>query len=462
MRIYNLLSSLIIASFALVASQAKASYTLPEYQKITLDNGLTVYLMEQHEVPLIDVNIVVKVGAINDSIAGLAYLTAESLPLGTEQQSKAQINEAVDFIGANISASAGSESSFVESSFAKKDQRVMLKLLKDIITRPKFSAKEFTKKKKQHLLALEQSKESPKSVINNYFKEMVFANSTYNAITQGNTASIDKIKLKDIKAFHQQWYQPKNAAIVIVGDFKNAEMLKQVKMLFSKWQNHADLEAVAIMQPKPLTQAKVLLVNKEDAIESTFTIGGLGIARNTPDLVGISVINTILGARFTSWLNDELRVNSGLTYGARSNFTYYSQSGSFAISSFTKTATTIEAIDLALKTYNRLWEQGIDEETLASAKAYVKGKFPPKFETSQDLSNLLGQMYSYNFDESYINTFEQQVNSLTIAKTQQLINKYFPKDNLQTVIIGKASELIDVVAKYGEVQQVNIKDISIQ
>ena len=119
------------------------------------------------------------------------------------------------------------------------------------------------------------------------------------------------------------------------------------------------------MQPKPLTQAKVLLVNKEDAIESTFTIGGLGIARNTPDLVGISVINTILGARFTSWLNDELRVNSGLTYGARSNFTYYSQSGSFAISSFTKTATTVEAIDLALKTYDRLWEQGIDEETLA-------------------------------------------------------------------------------------------------
>ena len=111
------------------------------------------------------------------------------------------------------------------------------------------------------------------------------------------------------------------------------------------------------------------------------------------------MINTILGARFTSWLNDELRVNSGLTYGARSNFTYYSQSGSFAISSFTKTATTVEAIDLALKTYDRLWEQGIDEETLASAKAYVKGKFPPKFETSQDLSNLLGQMYSYNFDE---------------------------------------------------------------
>ncbi len=449
-----------MTSFALVASQAQANYTLPEYQKTTLDNGLTVYLMEQHEVPLIDVNIVVKAGAINDSISGLAYLTAESLPLGTEQQSKAEINETIDFIGANISASAGSESSYLESSFAKKDQKVMLSLLKDIITSPKFSADEFNKKKKQHLLALEQNKESPKSVINNYFKEMIFADSTYNAITTGNSNSIKQIKLADIKAFHQRWYQPENAAIVVVGDFKSRAMLAQIEVLFSTWQNHTKIEKPVIIQPKALTQARVLLVNKDDAIESTFAIGGLGIARNTPDLVGISVINTILGARFTSWLNDELRVNSGLTYGARSSFIHYSQSGSFAISSFTKTATTVEAIDLALTTYNRLWEQGIDEVTLASAKAYVKGKFPPKFETSEDLSKLLGQMYSYNFDESYINTFEQQVNSLTIAKTQQLINQYFPKENLQMVIIGKAAELIDTVAKYGEIQQINIKDVS--
>ena len=464
MRIYSLLFTTFSLCMTFFAAQASASYTLPEYQKITLDNGLTVYLMEQHEVPLIDVNIVVKAGAINDSIAGLAYLTAESLPLGTKHKSKAEINSAVDFIGATISASAGTESSYLESSFAKKDQKVMLALLKDIIINPKFSDDEFNKKKKQHLLALEQSKESPKSVINNYVKEMVFAQSSYNAITAGDTNSIEKIRLNDVKAFHQQWYQPANSAIVVVGDFQSKAMLQQIKSLFSAWKNHSKLTptATAIVQPKPLTSAKVLLVNKDDAIESTFAISGIGIARNTPDLVGISVINTILGGRFTSWLNDELRVNSGLTYGARSNFTNYSQSGSFAISSFTKTATTIEAIDLALKTYHRLWQKGIDEKTLASAKAYVKGKFPPKFETSQDLSNLLGQMYSYNFDESYINTFEQQVNSLTVAKTQQLISKYFPKENLQMVIIGKASELQDVVGKYGDIQQVNIKDTATQ
>ena len=147
MRIYSLIFTLCVA---LLSKQANANYTLPEYQKITLENGLTVYLMEQHEVPLIDVNIVVKAGAINDSVSGLAYLTAENLLLGTTQQSKAEINTAVDFIGATISATAGTESSYLESSFAKKDQKTMLKLLKNIIITPKFAEDEFKKKKKQH------------------------------------------------------------------------------------------------------------------------------------------------------------------------------------------------------------------------------------------------------------------------------------------------------------------------
>ncbi len=462
MRIYKLLPLTILShvfSFILLisSSQAFANYTLPSYEKLTLENGLTVYLMEQHEVPLIDINVVIKAGAVADSKQGLAYLTAQNLMLGTKKKTKTELNETVDFIGANVYSTAGVESSFIVSSFAKKDQQQMLTLVRDMVINPRFDTKEFDKKKKQHLLALEQEKESPKSVINNYYKQLVFGQSQYSTVVDGTIDSIKKIQLADINAFHKHWYQPKNAALVIVGDFNAKTMLKQIKALFSSWKNHSTIKAITINKPAPLTQAKVLLVNKSDAIESTFAIGGLGVTKNNPDRVGISVINTILGGRFTSWLNDELRVNSGLTYGARSRFAQYSQAGSFTISSFTKTETTIEAIDLALKTYSRLWEQGINEKTLASAKAYVKGKFPPNFETSADLSGLLAQMYAYNFDESYINTFEQQVNSLTVEKTKNLIQQYFPKKHLQMVIIGKASVLKDQVKKYGLVEQVEIK-----
>ncbi len=455
MRIYNILFGFVFSCFC---SQALANYTLPEHQKITLDNGLTLYLMEQHEVPLIDVNIVIKAGAVDDNeLSGLAYLTAKNLMLGTKQHTKTQLNETVDFIGAQLTTYADLESSVVNSSFAKKDQQRMLTLLQEVLLTPRFDKQTFQQYKNQHLLRLEQAKESPKAVINNYFNRLVFGEKGYGSLVQGDKNSVQQITLSDLSTFYRTWYQPQNAAIIVVGDFNSNAMLQQLKEHFSAWKNTHTIKHNKVKIPQDITKAKVLLVNKDDAIESTFMIGGLGIAKNNPDRVGISVINTILGGRFTSWLNDALRVNSGLTYGARSKFISYSKGGTFAISTFTKTSTTVEAIDLALKTYLRLWQQGIDEQTLASAKAYVKGKFPPKFETSEDLSALLAQMYAYNVDESYINTFEQQVNSLTVAKTKQLITRYFPKDNLQMVIIGKASEIKDQVKKYGDLKQVNIK-----
>ncbi|MBU1438152.1 MAG: insulinase family protein, partial [Gammaproteobacteria bacterium] len=205
------------------------------------------------------------------------------------------------------------------------------------------------------------------------------------------------------------------------------------------------------------SEGKVLLVNKSDAIETTFLIGGPGVTQSNPDYVGISVINTVLGGRFTSWLNDELRVNSGLTYGARSGFERYSAAGLFSISSFTKTDSTKAALDLALKTYQKLWSQGLDQATLDSAKAYVKGQFPPRFETNAALAGLLSDMYLYGFTEDYINSFQSKVESLTLDESKRLINSYFPKDKLQLVLIGKAEAIAPLAASYGKVTQVDIK-----
>nr|MCU0332944.1 insulinase family protein [Ignavibacteriaceae bacterium]MCU0407238.1 insulinase family protein [Ignavibacteriaceae bacterium] len=181
---------------------------------------------------------------------------------------------------------------------------------------------------------------------------------------------------------------------------------------------------------------------------------------NNENQTQLDVINTILGGRFTSWLNDELRVNAGLTYGARSRFAQYKLTGTFYISTFTQTKNTEAAIDLALKTYNRLFEKGIDEETLLSAKNYVKGQFPPDYETAGSLAGFLAQKYIYGLDDSVINNFENEVNGLTVDKANELIKKYFPKENLQFVLIGRADEIRDVVSKYGKVTEKNIDEDS--
>jgi len=451
---------LLVVTAVFFSAVTYADYSLPKYQKVTLENGLTVYLMEQNEVPLIDVSVVVKAGAIDDGDnLGLNYFTARNLVLGTQSLTKSELDQTVDFIGANVFSSANLEFVTLGASFTTKDSEKLLSIVKDLVTEPRFDQEEFDKLKQRHLLNLQQDKESPRSVVANYFNRLVFGDDGYGAVVQGDSESIAKLTLADVKQHYQKWYQPSNSALIVVGDFNSQLMKTKLNELFGEWKNSQSLAKKPVSKSNTPQKARVLLVDKSDAMESTFLIGGKGISRGNQDSVGISVINTILGGRFTSWLNDELRVNAGLTYGARSRFDAYSQDGSFAISTFTKTETTIETIDLALKTYAKLWEKGIDEATLKSAKAYVKGQFPPKFETSTELADLLANMYGYQFDERYINTFEKQVDSLSVDKTKALIQQYFPKENLQFVVIGKAEDIRKKLTKYGEVKEVSIKDV---
>ncbi|WP_297894819.1 pitrilysin family protein [Shewanella sp.] len=454
-------TSLVFAGCASTSAPKRVetgSFVMPSYDKFVLDNGLTLYLMPQREVPLITLNAVVRAGAVNDTTAGVAQMTAAGLLLGAGGKSKADIEQQVDFLGASLGAEADKEGSYLAADFMAKDTDVMLGLFSAAMLTPDFDAAEFDKLKQRSIAGLQQDKESPRAVISRYFDKLVFGAHPYGNAASGNSDSLEQVTVSQLRAFHKSYYQPANTAITVVGDFDVAAMKAKLTQTFGSWQGSEKLVQPDLNQGLPqLTEAKVLLVDKPDAIETTFVIGGLGISRDNPDYVGLTVVNTILGGRFTSWLNDELRVNAGLTYGARSGFSPYTDSGVFTISTFTKTETTQEAIDLALKTYARLWEKGVDQATLDSAKAYVKGQFPPKFETSGQLAGLLSGMYLYGFDDKFINEFQAKVDGLTLEETQRLVKTYFPQKDLQFVLIGNASKIAPIAAKYGKVQTVDIK-----
>jgi predicted Zn-dependent peptidase len=442
-------------------SSSKDAFTLPAYDKFQLSNGLTIYLLEQHEVPLIHITAMVPAGATRDrDKSGLASLTAESLLFGTTHYTKNEIEETMDFLGARLSAYATPEAAFLDCSVLKDHQDQVLPIVKELLANPVFPAEEYRKRQARLLAELDQAKESPKEVIGTYFTRFLFGEQGYGNPVQGTKSTVSAIQPDDLKTFYLTHYDPSESAIAIVGDFKSKKMKLKLKALFKDWDvNGSELgagAATANATKLPYEQSRVLLINKGDATETAFYIGSYGISRNNEDYVAIEVINTILGGRFTSWLNDELRVNSGLSYGARSFFKAYKQNGYFAVSSFTQTATTTEAIDLALQVLNRLHKQGVDEKTLASAKNYIKGQFPPRYETSASLANLLVSMYLYDFNESFINTFQQKVDELTVDKAKDIIRQYFPKENLQFVLIGKAAEIREKVQKYGTVVEKDI------
>jgi zinc protease len=445
----------------IIVSISFAQFQLPEYEKYTLPNGLTLYLMEQHEVPLVYVNAIFPAGAVWDGEQnGLAALTADALLFGSKNYTKDQIEQSFDFLGASISANAGTEAAKVSASFKKDDFEKLFPIFSDIIKNPTFPQVEVEKRKQRWIAELEQDRESPRRVIRNYFNKFVFGDMPYGNPIDGAKKSIEEITSDELRGFFNLHYPLSLSCIAIVGDFNTEEMKAKVESFFPS------IPKVDVpMLPKDLTKEvelpsgnRVLLVNKDDSRETTFMIGGKGVAWNNPDILEIDIVNTILGGRFTSWLNTALRINSGLTYGARSGFTHYKYNGTFFAYSFTATKNTVEAIDIALQVLDRLHKEGINQETLTSAKNYMKGQFPPDYETAGALADFLTTMFFYGLDDSYINDFEKNVDAMTVEKANDIIAKYFPKEDLQFVLIGKASEIKDAISKYGKITEKSIGD----
>jgi predicted Zn-dependent peptidase len=455
---YLLITSVLIV--AVTGNSSAQSYKLPPYEKFKLKNGLTVYLMEQHEVPIINASVILPAGAIYDGEkSGLASLTATALKHGTKNFTKEKLDAELDFLGASINTFASKEAAGLSVRMAAKDKDKVLSLLKEILLEPSFDAGEFEKEKKRLLVSLEQQKESPRSVIGSYFDKFLYGEHVYGNLVQGKISTVTPLTTEDVKNFYTANYLPEGSAIALAGDFKITEMKALITNLFSGWKKGTKPQINLASQPiqKPAKQ-QVLLVNKDDAKETTFYIGAPGISRNNPDFIAIDVVNTLFGGRFTSMLNDELRVNTGLTYGAGSRFTTLKNGGSFFISTFTAGKTTEPAIDKALEVLDKLHKTGIDEKSLASAKNYVKGQFPPRYETAGQLAGLMTQMFWYNFDESFINNFEKNVDGLTVEKAKEIIAKYFPKDKLQFVLVGRSADIKKIAEKYGTVIETQIKE----
>ncbi|MBC8153729.1 MAG: insulinase family protein [Bacteroidetes bacterium] len=453
----KLIPFLLITVFTVSLVTAQ-TFKVPAFQKFTLKNGLTVYLMEQHEVPLVNVSVAFDAGAVKDGNRyGLANMTADALLFGSSKYTKAQLDEKTEYVGASIDTQAGKEVVKLTSSFAVKDQDQLFDLLQDVITKPTFDATEFDKYKQRLTLQLTQQKESPRAVVGSYFNRFVFGQHPYANPTTGTQSTVAAITAGDARKFYASQYTADRAAIAVVGDFNTADMKKRITTLFGGWQTAKASSPVVSDPALSFAKNQVLLINKADARETTFLIGGKGITQRNPDFVAVTVVNTILGGRFTSWLNDALRVNSGLTYGANSRFSTLKTTGTFAVSTFTKTSTTTQAIDMALNVLDSLQRVGIDETTLTSAKNYVKGDFPPNYESAASLASLLTDMFSLGFDESFINNFQKNVDDLTVAKAKEIVATYFPKNNLQFVLIGKADDIRDKVKKYGVITEKEIK-----
>src|SRR5262245_19605495 len=422
---------------------------LPPFKKMKLKNGMTLLLMEQREIPLVSFNFVVKTGSTADPAGreGLASLVAELLRKGTKTRSADQLSAELDFIGGQLSVSAALDYTSGRAEFLKKDLSKGLDLLADAILNPTFPQDEVTKLLKQRLDGVRAAKDRAQGVIGSYFNAYLFGSHPYSRPTGGDEKSLAAITREDVVRFYDAYYTPSNTILAVVGDFNAAEMERTLGEKFGGWAAK-DAPAVNLPEPASAQGKRLLLIDKPDSTQTFYQIGNLGVARNNPDRVYIRVVNTLFGGRFTSMLNDALRVSSGLTYGAGSSFSQNRARGQFVISTFTRNETTEKAIDMTLDVLKRLREQGISETDMKSAKAYIKGQFPPQIETTDQLAAQIAQLEFYGFDEREINDFYTKIDAMTIDDARRVIKQYFPLDDLVFVLIGKASEIEILAKKY--------------
>ena len=448
---------LILLVLVFPAALFAQSIHIPPHEKVVFKNGLTVLLLEKHGVPIVNFAALVKPGAAADPAGeeGLASITAQLLRKGTQKRTAQQFAADNDFTGGSVEADASADFSSVSGEFLNKDLARGLDLFSDALLHPIFPQPEVDKLLAQSLDGVRAAKDEARSVLGTYYNAYLFNGNGYGRTSDGDEISLTRIHRDAIVKFYERYYAPGNIILAVAGDFQTADMKKKLEEVFGQWPSKP-VTPVKIPVLPPVKGKKLLLVDKPDATQTYFAIGNVATAAGDPDRVAIRLVNTVFGGRFTSLLNEALRVESGLTYGAISAFDPRKAPGPFGIYSYTKNESTAQAIDMALQVLQKLHKQGITADELASAKSYIKGQFPPSIETSKQLAQIIAINEFYGLDDREINDLEARLDAVTPAIAQQVIQKHFPTDNLVFTLIGKRSEVAAGVQKYAEKQDARV------
>lgn len=451
------IATLLISLF----QQTYADVRVPPYERVQLSNGAVLLLMEQHDVPLISFKAVLRGGALTDPAqqSGMSSLLAAMLEKGAGSRDAFAFANAVASVGGSIATEADAENLAIRGSFLARDQKLMIELLSDMLQRPRLQPEEFEALRARHIEFIRAAKDSDlESLAGVYGRAAFFKNHPYGRPVMGSEAELAGIAHANLQSHYQAHLGADRLILAVAGDFKTAQMKQALNRVFSSWRK-ATAPLPRATAPVAPQGRQVLLIDAPESVQSYFWIGSPGVARNFAGRAPLEVVNTLFGGRFTSMLNSELRIRSGLTYGARSAFERFTQPGDWQMSSFTRTQTTVEAIDLTLTVLDRLHRQGLDPALLASGRAYVAGQFPLAFETASQWANALADLEFYALDRSYIEGYGAALAAVSPDDAQRMIHEHFPSGaTLTLVVIGNASAIRDGLRKYGPVAEMKLSD----
>jgi len=415
-----------------------AELRLPAIQKQKLANGLPVWIVELHKVPVAQVNLLSFSGTANDPPGkfGLASFTAAMLEEGAGSRSALEIADAVDYLGADIGATTNSDASAVRLHVPVARLADALPLMADVALRPTFPKDELERQRQQRLTAILQSRDDPATISALAFSRILYGRGhRYGTAQMGTAETIKSLTVDDLRGFYASMFRPDNATLLAVGDIKADTLLPQLEKNFGAWKSSGAAVAEKLPPVDAAPTRRVFLVDKPGAPQSQIRIGSIGVPRATPDYFPLTVMNTILGGSFTSRLNNNLREVHGYSYGAGSGFDMRLGAGPFFASAGVQTDKTSEALKEFFNELNGILKP-VPADELTRAKNYVSLRYPSGFESTSDISRRLEDALVYHLPDDYFSKYVQNIQAVTSADVQRVAQKYVHPDRVAVVVVG--------------------------
>ncbi|MDQ5870918.1 MAG: insulinase family protein [Acidobacteriota bacterium] len=415
---------------------------LPPIQKLRLGNGLPVLLVESHEVPVVQVNVVVRAGAGADPVGkpGLASLAADMLDEGAGSASALQISDEVDFLGAELEAVAGWDATRVGLHVPVKRLERALAILADVVQRPTFPAAELDRLRKERLTELLQARDEPSAIASVALARALYGKDhRYGTITMGTDASVRRFSRDDLTSFHGRAFRPNNAAVVVVGDVTAAGIQPLLEKAFGGWKAEGTFASSVPAAPQ-VSNREIWIVDRPDSAQSEIRIGRIGPPRSTADYYPLLVTNTILGGSFTSRLMQNLREQHGYAYGARSSFDYRLSTGPFVAAAAVQTDKTGPSLTEFFKELDAIGKT-VTEAEVTKAKNYVALSFPSEVETTGDLAAKLQEQFVYGLADGWLDQFVSRVQAVTLADVRRVASQYIEPGKVAVVVVGDRKKI---------------------
>ena len=434
---------------------------LPAVERRVTPEGLTVLSAQRGPLPLVSVRLVIRAGSVLDPAGkqGIADFTARLMRRGTKSRKAEAIDEAVEYVGASLGLGCSEDAMFVALTTPAEHLADMLQVMAALVREPTFPEDEVASARTRVLAHLATDQDDPAALADRAFSRAAWGDHPYAHSPLGTTRSVKGFTRADLVKFHAERVGPRVSTLVVVGQFEHDALVKAVEAAFGGWRAGPD-DAPAPPTFEGLPAAgRVILVDKPDQTQVQVRLGGVGMRRGHPDAIPAAVMNTALGGGFTSRLMSEIRVKRGLTYGVSSGFGGLKAGGHFEVSTFTKTETARELIDVALTELSKARDKGITAKELATARTYMSGLYPLRLETNDAVASSIADVEFYGLGVDWVEKYRSRVAAVDVRAAADVARRYLLAKDPLIVLVGKASELKAAVKGLGKVEVLKASEV---